>query len=34
MRPPSFHAIGSQTVRRRVAAQPVLTRYKLLEIDD
>ena len=34
MRPPAFHAIGSPTVRRRAAAQPVLRRYKLLEIGD
>ena len=29
----SFHAIGSQTARRCPAPQPVLTRYKLLEIE-
>jgi hypothetical protein len=29
----SLHAIGSKTVRRRAAPQPVLTRYKLLEIE-
>jgi hypothetical protein len=33
VRPPSFHAIGSQTVRRRAASQPVLTRYNLREIE-
>jgi hypothetical protein len=33
MRSPYFHAIGSKTVRRRAAPQPVLTRYKLLEIE-
>ena len=33
MWPPYFHAIGSKTVRRRAAPQPVFTRYKLLEIE-
>jgi hypothetical protein len=33
MRLSSFHEIGSKTVRRCTAPQPVLTRYKLLEIE-
>ena len=33
MRPPYLHEIGSKTVKRCVARQPVLTRYKPLEIE-
>jgi len=29
----SFHAIGSEVVRRRATPQPVFARYKLLEIE-
>ncbi len=30
LRPPSLHKMGSKTVRRYAASQPVLTRYKRL----
>jgi hypothetical protein len=33
MRLSSWHEVGSKTVRRCIAPQPVLTRYKLLEIE-
>jgi hypothetical protein len=33
MKRPSWHAIGSKTAKRYTAPEPVLTRYKVLEIE-
>jgi hypothetical protein len=33
MRPSFLHEIGSKTMKRDIASQPVFTSYKLLEIE-